>query len=369
MVKTDTASAALYAPEGRAARVSVAPMMDKTDRDYRYLARLFSPHTVLYTEMVSPRAIMYGDREVLLGHDPAERPLALQLGGDDAEEMKTAIRIAEDFGFDEINLNVGCPSDRVQQGRFGACLMARPEHVGHLVSEMRAATALPVTVKHRIGIDGLEQYEDLVRFVECVLPAGPAKLTVHARIAILGGLSPKENRSIPPLRYGDVYRLKREFPDRFIELNGGVTEAAEVVRHLERVDAVMIGRAAYDTPQLLAELERTVFDPAFVPPSRGEIIERMVPYIERRRQSGRPPHTVLRHMLGIFASQPGARLWKQTLSGGIPHEVELQELIRRALARVPQELLQRPVAHASAGVGATRVEQRANERRATHEAS
>lgn len=353
MVKTETASAAtpLYESGSGAARVSVAPMMDKTDRDYRYLARLFSPHALLYTEMVSPRAIMYGDREVLLAHDPLERPLALQLGGDDAEEMKTAIRIAEDYGFDEINLNVGCPSDRVQQGRFGACLMARPEHVAHLVAEMRSATRLPVTVKHRIGIDGLELYEDLVRFVESVLPAGPAKLTVHARIAILGGLNPKENRSIPPLRYHDVYRLKREFPDRFIELNGGVTAAAEVPKHLENVDAVMIGRAAYDTPQLLAELEREVVDAAFAPPSRGEIIERMLPYIELRRQSGRPPHTVLRHMLGIFASQPGARVWKQTLSGGIPYEVDLQDLIRRALARVPQDLLWRPVAQGPVAQG------------------
>jgi len=327
-----------------ATRVSVAPMMDKSDRDFRYLARLFSPHTLLYTEMVSPRAVLYGDRDVLLGFEQVERPLALQLGGDDADELKAATRIAADYGYDEINLNIGCPSDRVQEGRFGACLMARPRHVADLVAEMRSVTNLPVTVKHRIGIDGLEQYQDLVRFVETVVPSGPAKLTVHARIAILKGLSPKENRSVPPLRYHDVYRLKREFPKEFIELNGGVGTIAAVHTHLAEVDAVMIGRAAYDTPKLLAEVEREVFDSAFVAPTRGEIVERMLAYIERRQAAGRPPHTVFRHMLGLFACLPGSRAWKRALSGGIAKDVDVKAVLHRALAGVPREVLDQRVA-------------------------
>ncbi len=344
MVMQHTVETSLsYRPGGAAAPVSVAPMMDKTDRDYRFLARLFSPHTLLYTEMVSPRAVLHGNREVLLAFDPVERPLALQLGGDDAGELKAAIRIAEDYGYDEINLNVGCPSDKVQQGSFGACLMARPEHVAHLVTEMRSATSLPVTVKHRIGIDGLERYEDLARFVETVVTEGPAKLTVHARIAILGGLSPKQNRSIPPLRYDDVYRLKQDYPNQFVEINGGVTQLSQIRRHLSEVDAVMIGRAAYDTPQLLAEAEREFFDPAFVAPSRGEIVERMVPYIVERQAAGRPPHTVFRHMLGLFAGQPGSRIWKRSLSSGIARDADVPALIRRALARVPRDVLERPL--------------------------
>ena len=319
-------------------------MMEKTDRDFRFLARLFSPHTLLYTEMVSPRAVLHGNRDVLLGYDSVERPLALQLGGDDAEELKAAIRIAVDYGYDEINLNVGCPSDRVQHGRFGACLMARPQHVADLVAEMRSVTDLPVTVKHRIGIDGLERYEDLARFVQTVIPAGPAKLTVHARIAVLGGLSPKENRSVPPLRYDDVYRLKREFPRQFIELNGGVADIDAVRTHLSKLDAVMIGRAAYDRPLLLAEVERELFDPEFGAPTRLEVVERMQPYIERRQAAGRPPHSVLRHMLGLFACNPGSRVWKRVLSGGIPKDAEVAAVLRRALERVPAEVLNQAVA-------------------------
>ena len=242
-------------------------MMDRTDRHFRFFLRRITRHTLLYTEMVTTGAVIHGDRERLLGFDLREKPVALQLGGDDPRALAECARIGEGFGYDEINLNVGCPSDRVQKGRIGACLMAEPERVADGVEAMRAAVSIPVTVKHRIGIDHLDRYEDMARFVTTVAAAGSDRFTVHARIAWLQGLSPKENRDIPPLRYDDVYRLKREHPDLSIEINGGVRSLDGVEEHLREVDAVMIGRAACDDPYLFAEADRR-FAP-WIPPDPG----------------------------------------------------------------------------------------------------
>ncbi len=244
---------------GETRAVSVAPMMDRTDRHFRYFMRQITRRTLLYTEMVTMNAILHGDRESLLGYSEEEHPIALQLGGDDPGKLAECAKIAEDWGYDEVNLNVGCPSDRVQKGRFGACLMAYPDVVARSVEAMREACGLAVTVKHRIGVDDLDQYEDMKRFVETVARAGCDRFSVHARKAWLQGLSPKENREVPPLRYEDVYRLKDEFRDLKIEINGGIKTLAETKTHLERVDAVMIGRAAYDNPYVFAEVDREIF--------------------------------------------------------------------------------------------------------------
>jgi tRNA-dihydrouridine synthase A len=323
--------------------VSIAPMMEKTDRHYRYLMRLITRYTLLYTEMITTGAILHGDRDYLLGYDPLEHPISLQLGGDDPDELYRAIRIADEYGYDEYNLNVGCPSDRVQNANFGACLMARPSHVRRLVEAMRAATARPVTVKHRIGIDGRERYDQLRAFVEEVAQAAPARFTVHARIAILAGLSPKENRTIPPLRYDDVYRLKRELPHLQIEINGHVASSEEVDTHLRHVDAVMIGRAAYDNPWLLADADSRYFgaDSSSRPTRRG-VVEAMIPYLQRWTEAGWSPRNVLRHMLGLFAFCPGTRRFKQVLSGPMPPDGDgsaAAELLRRAVAHVRPEVL------------------------------
>ncbi|MBK8013277.1 MAG: tRNA dihydrouridine(20/20a) synthase DusA [Deltaproteobacteria bacterium] len=240
-------------------RLSVAPMMERTDRHYRYMARLLTRRTLLYTEMVTTWALLHGDRRRLLDYSECERPLALQLGGDNPDDLAQCAVWAEELGYDEVNLNVGCPSERVISGRFGACLMAEPVRVAAIVAAMRARVRIPVTVKHRIGINGLESYEDLANFVRVVAEAGCARFTVHARIAILGGLSPAENREIPPLRYEDVYRLKSDFPALEIELNGGVRSLDSALSHLQHVDAVMIGRAAYERPILLASADALIF--------------------------------------------------------------------------------------------------------------
>ncbi len=321
--------------------LSIAPMMDKTDRHYRYFMRCITRSTLLYTEMITAAAIVHGDRDHLLGFDECERPLSLQLGGDDPGELARAVRIAESYGYDEYNLNVGCPSDRVQNGNFGACLMARPDHVRVLVDAMRSATDRPVTVKHRIGIDGRERYEEMVDFVRTVSRAGPARFTVHARIAVLGGLSPKENRSVPPLRYADVYRLKRDLPHLQIEINGHVSSIDEVDRHLRHVDGVMIGRAAYDNPWLFAGVDARYFgaDPA-TRATRGQVIEQMIPYVEAWCRAGWPARSVLRHMLGLFAFQPGTRQFRRVLSGPIAND-DAPDLLRRAVANIRPDVLAR----------------------------
>ncbi|MEZ4463384.1 MAG: tRNA dihydrouridine(20/20a) synthase DusA [bacterium] len=295
--------------------LSVAPMMDRTDRHFRVLVRLISQHTLLYTEMVTTGALLRGDVERHLGFDPREHPIALQLGGDDPAALAACARLAEARGYDEVNLNVGCPSDRVQQGRFGACLMREPAQVAACVEAMRAATSLPVTVKHRIGVDELDAYDDMRRFVDVVAAAGCARFSVHARKAWLSGLSPRENRTVPPLRYADVYRLKAERPELAIEINGGITTLAEAEAHLALVDAVMIGRAAYDDPWLFAEADARVFGRPGPVRTRADVVRAMAAYAEGWLSGGGRLHHVTRHMLGLFAGVPGGRRFRQILGG------------------------------------------------------
>lgn len=319
--------------------LSIAPMMDRTDRHYRYFMRQITRCTLLYTEMVTTGAILHGDRDKLLGFDPLEKPLVLQLGGDDPDQLAACASIAEAWGYDEVNLNVGCPSDRVQNGRFGACMMARPTHVADCVAAMRAATTLPVTVKHRIGIDHLERYEDMAHFVGTVAEAGCDRFAVHARIAVLSGLSPKENRTIPPLRYGDVYRLKTDFPALTIEINGGITTLAQTVEHLYEVDGVMIGRAAYDNPYLFATAD-ALFDAEITPaPSRREVLTGMLPYLEQCDTQGLPASRTLRHLLGLFAHQSVAKAWKRFISNRMRPSVEAADMIREAMEQIPEAFL------------------------------
>jgi tRNA-dihydrouridine synthase A len=289
-------------------------MMDRTDRHFRYLMRQITRCTLLYTEMITTAAIIHGDRQKLLGFSFEEKPLSLQLGGDNPEELAECAKIGEDFGYDEINLNVGCPSDRVQNGNFGACLMAQPHLVAKAIEKMQQAVSIPVTVKHRIGIDDQDQYENLANFVRIVSEAGGRRFTVHARKAWLKGLSPKENRTIPPLRYDDVHRLKQEFPHLFIEINGGIAFLGQVFEQLKFVDAVMIGRAAYDNPYLFATVDREIYGQEIWPPSRQEIVERMLPYIDYWIGQGLRLNAISRHLLQLFAGQPGTKIWKRYLS-------------------------------------------------------
>ncbi len=303
-------------------------MMEWTDRHCRYLHRLFAPHALLYTEMIVAAAIVRGDARRLLAHDPAEYPVALQLGGCDPLELAQAARIGAAAGYAEINLNVGCPSDRVKSGAFGACLMLRPQLVAECVARMRDAVQLPVTVKCRIGIDERDDYAFFAEFVDALVEAGIDALIVHARAAILGGLSPKENREIPPLKYDYVYRLKRERPALPIVLNGGLEDLPSILAHCApraapvagagppgaALDGVMLGRAAYHRPRLLAELERALIDPSWRTPEPEEIIERMVCYASRLAAGGVRLHSITRHMHGLIAGQEGARAWRRFLS-------------------------------------------------------
>jgi len=309
-------------------------MMDWTDRHDRFFLRLITRRTLLYTEMISTAAILHGDRDRLLGHDPAEHPLALQLGGATPGDLAACARIAEDYGYDEVNLNVGCPSDRVQNARFGACLMAEPETVAACVAAMRAACGLPVTVKTRTGVDQRDAYSDLRSFVATVATAGCRSFTVHARKAWLSGLSPKQNREVPPLDYARVYRLKLDFPDLEIVINGGIGSLDEVERHLSHVDGAMIGRSAYQTPYMLADADRRIFAAAGPAPSREEIARALLPYVERQCAAGMPVKAVTRHILGLFNGEPGARLWRRALSETAHRPGAGPEVIEAALERV-----------------------------------
>jgi len=314
-------------------------MMDRTDRHFRFLLRQLTRETLLYTEMVTTGALLHGDRDRHLGFDPAERPLVLQLGGDDPRELTACARLAADWGYDEVNLNVGCPSDRVQRGSFGVCLMARPERVSEAVAAMRDAVSLPVSVKHRIGFDDLDRYEDLARFVDIVAAAGCDRFSVHARKAWLTGLNPKENRTVPPLRHAEVYRLKRDFPELLIEINGGITDLEAVAGHLRHVDGVMIGRAAYDQPFLLATADRELFGAETPIPSRREAATAYLRYAERQIAAGASLHHLTRHLLQLFAGRPGARAWRRHLSEEAHRPGAGLEVIAAALARVPAEVL------------------------------
>ncbi|ENU29316.1 hypothetical protein F991_02878 [Acinetobacter sp. CIP-A165] len=294
-------------------RISVAPMMDWTTKDYRFFARLFNPNVVLYTEMVTTGAIIYGGANRHLDFNKQEHPIVLQLGGSNPQELATCTKMAEDWGYDEVNLNVGCPSDRVQNNKIGACLMAEPNLVADCIHSMQKAVSIPVTVKHRIGIDDMHSYEEMLHFVDTVAATGCTHFIVHARIAILQGLSPKENREVPPLRYEDVYRLKQERPHLTIEINGGIKTLEETQQHLQHVDGVMIGREAYHNPYLLAEMGQLWNLQA---PDRFEIMQQMMPYIHQRVAEGAPLSIITRHILGLFQNLPGARKWRQALSGG-----------------------------------------------------
>ena len=296
--------------------LSIAPMMDRSDRHFRYFMRQITRRTLLYSEMVTTGAILFGDRRRHLDFDPLEHPIALQLGGDDPVDLAQCARIAEDWGYDEVNLNVGCPSDRVQRGRFGACLMRHPQVVADAAAAMRAAVGIPVTVKHRIGVDEIDRYEDMANFVNTVAGTGVKRFTVHARKAWLKGLSPKENREVPPLRYDDVHRLKREFPHLDIEINGGVVNLDQAEAQLKEVDAVMIGRAAYSNPYLFADADRRMFGDLSPVPSRREVAEAMLPYIEEHLAQGGRLSNISRHMLGLYAGQPGGRAWRRVLTEG-----------------------------------------------------
>jgi tRNA-dihydrouridine synthase A len=296
-------------------RLSVAPMMDWTDCHCRYVHRLFAPHALLYTEMIVSTALVRGDARRLLEHSLAEHPVALQLGGCDPKELAAAARIGAAAGFAEINLNVGCPSDRVQNGSFGACLMLKPALVADCLRALRDATPLPVTVKCRIGIDDRDDYEFFAGFVDAVADVGIAALIVHARAAILGGLSPKENREIPPLKYDYVHKLKQERPELFVVLNGGLCGLPEIRGHVAAgVDGIMLGRAAYHRPALLAELEQAMIDPNWKIPQPQEIIERVVAYAKICARRGIRLHSITRHMNGLMAGREGARAWRRFLS-------------------------------------------------------
>ena len=312
----------------------VAPMMDWTDRNCRYFHRLLSRHTLLYTEMVTTGAVLHGDRERLLGYEPAEHPVALQLGGSEPAALAESARIGEEWGYDEINLNCGCPSDRVQSGRFGACLMAEPDLVARLVGAMREAVRIPVTVKSRIAIDEMEEWPTLEDFMRKVSAAGCTRFIIHARKAWLQGLSPKENRDVPPLRYDLVYRLKSEFPHLDISINGGIKTLDAVAEHLKQVDGVMLGRAVYESPYLLAEADRRFFGSQEAPVERHAVVEAMLPYIERRMGQGAPLGAMTRHMLGLFQGLPGARAWRRHLSENAHKSGAGPEVVLSALAKV-----------------------------------
>ncbi|MFZ0467643.1 MAG: tRNA dihydrouridine(20/20a) synthase DusA [Thiogranum sp.] len=318
--------------------ISVAPMMDWTDRHCRYFLRLVSPRVRLYTEMITTAALMHGDRERLLAFDASEHPLALQLGGSEPGELAACARLARDRGYDEINLNVGCPSDRVQSGRFGACLMLESDRVANCVRAMRDAVSVPVTVKCRLGVDERDSYAELVDFVGCLVDAGLEHLIVHARKAWLQGLSPKQNREVPPLDYARVYRLKADFPQLQVDINGGFTTAEVVAEQLHRVDGVMIGRAAYHDPWLLARVESSVGSRATGLLSRHQVAEAMLPYVERELAEGVRLQQIARHMLGLFSGQPGARAWRRYLSEHAHCDGAGPQVLENALRCVPENL-------------------------------
>ena len=296
-------------------RFCIAPMLDCTDRHERYFLRLFSPNILLYSEMITTSAILHGDRDYLLSFDRTEHPIAVQLGGSDPGVLAQVARICEDYGYDEINLNVGCPSDRVQSGAFGACLMAQPALVADCVRAMKSATTLPITVKHRTGIDDQDSWDELVDFTRQQLEAGVDALIIHARKAWLKGLSPKQNRDIPPLQYDWVYRLKALFPDAEMIINGGIKTLAESRLHLEHMDGVMLGREPYANPYLLAEVDSEIFGAeTALAPSRLQILRAYYPYVERQLQQGLALSHITRHLMGLFHGQPNGRLWRRYLS-------------------------------------------------------
>ena len=296
---------------------TVAPMLDWTDRHCRYFHRLISQHAFLYTEMVTTGALIHGDHRRFLQFNAPENPVAFQLGGSNPRDLAICAKMIEDYGYDEVNLNVGCPSDRVQNGRFGACLMAEPSLVAECVAAMAQAVSIPVTVKSRIGIDERDSYEELVHFVATVADAGCETFIIHARKAWLSGLSPKQNRDIPPLRYDVVYQLKQDFPQLEIILNGGITTLDQAEAVLQHFDGVMVGREAYHNPYLLADVDRRFYGESKEPQSREMIFRLLVPYIQQQLEDGVRLNSISRHILGLFHGEPGARGWRRHLSENV----------------------------------------------------
>ena len=292
-------------------RLCIAPMLNRTDRHYRYLARLLTKHSLLYTEMITTGALLHHDHRRRLKFDPCEHPVALQLGGSCPDEMAQCAEYATEYGYDEINLNVGCPSNRVQAGKFGACLMLEPRTVAHCVKAIRAATHIEVSVKTRLGVDNHDSYQNLHHFVETVASEGCMTFIIHARKAFLKGLSPKENRTVPPLCYEFVYRLKQDFQDLEIILNGGIHTRAAVLEHLGKVDGVMIGRKAYEDPYFMAEVDTMLFDSGSN--SRHEALKKYIRYMCQQQHEGVPLSTLTRHLSGLFHGMPGARAWRKCL--------------------------------------------------------
>ncbi|PJZ75989.1 tRNA dihydrouridine(20/20a) synthase DusA [Leptospira neocaledonica] len=320
--------------------VSVAPMMDWTDRHFRFFLRLITKHSLLYTEMVTTGAILRGDKHRFLRFSKQESPLSLQLGGDNPSQLAECAKIGEEYGYSEINLNVGCPSDKVQEGNFGACLMKDPNRVADCISEMDSKTSIPVTVKCRIGVRGKETLEDLHEFVRSVSTAGARRITIHARIAILEGLSPAQNRTVPPLRYEDVYSIKKRFPNLIIELNGGVKSISDIHSHLNKVDGVMIGRAAYENPFLFSDVDSEFFGAEPLNLSRREIFEAMQEYVSFQTAEGEKPSRILRHLLGAFHEIRGARSYRRILTEKM-YSNPGPRLLLESLASIPDEYLDR----------------------------
>ncbi|MGI9170069.1 MAG: tRNA dihydrouridine(20/20a) synthase DusA [Caulobacteraceae bacterium] len=315
-------------------RLCVAPMMDWTDRHCRAFHRMFTARARLYTEMLTTGAVLHGDRSRLLAFEAAEQPVGLQLGGSDPRDLAAAARIGEDFGYAEINLNVGCPSDRVQNGRFGACLMAEPDRVAECMAAIGAAVAIPATVKCRLGIDNQDPEESLFRLADACREAGVGVFIVHARKAWLEGLSPKENRDVPPLDYALVHRLKRERPALTVVVNGGIVSLAEAAAHLAHVDGVMLGRVAYHQPAILADVDARLFGEAARGSSLAQAVERHLPYVRGELARGTRLAAMTRHMLGLFHGQPGARAWRRTLTVEGVRAGAGAEVIERALEAV-----------------------------------
>jgi tRNA-dihydrouridine synthase A len=298
-------------------RLSIAPMMDHTDKHFRYFMRLLSKHAVLYTEMITTGAIIHGDRQRFLDFNNAEHPLAIQLGGSNPDDLAECAKIAESEGYDEVNLNIGCPSDRVQNGQFGACLMSNENLVAECINKIKSAIKIPVTIKTRIGIDDLDSYEFLFNFIKTTNKSGCDTFIIHARKAILSGLSPKENREIPPLNYERVHNIKQDFPKLNITINGGFTELDQIKSQLEYVDGVMVGRAAYQNPFMLAEADNFIFENTKLSPTRESILSDYRKYAEEQLQQGERIKNLTRHIIGLYQRQPGARKYRQLLSAAI----------------------------------------------------
>lgn len=332
-------------------RISIAPMVDVTDKHFRYFCRLLTKKSLLYTEMITTGNIIHGDRNKVLDFDPFEKPVVLQIAGYDKKEIAEAVKIAEDWDYDEINLNVGCPSDRVSGSQMGACLMAYPDRVAEMVEAMKRETRKRITVKHRIGIDGtnvlpnslpkivLDDYKDMEHFVKILTEVGINHLIIHARIAILEGLSPKENREIPPLRYEEVYRLKKDFPQLFIEINGGIRDIESIREHLHYVDGVMLGRVAYENPFILTEVDQFYEGGMVNNISRREIIEGLIDYVERLGRNEKLGYQALKNVLGLFHKKRGSKVWRQLLTPPWPTGYDAKEILKKSLRELPEDVL------------------------------